>query len=172
MNSFESIAINIENILMTRLVPLEKPGPLFKWLFKIPILFYKIGLPLFSDFILLLTTKGRKSGKLRYTPLEYYREEGTGYFIIMAGWGGRSDWQKNIQANQNVYVQAGWKSFEAVAEQLTEVEVASYIKKAILNNPKSTRIWSRWAGETVTLAEPHTVHTAAKYFPSFRLKPK
>jgi deazaflavin-dependent oxidoreductase (nitroreductase family) len=119
-----------------------------------------------------LTTKGRKSGKFRCTPLEYYREEGTGYFIIMVGWGGRSDWQKNIQVNPNVYVQAGWKSFEAVAEQLTELEVASFIKKAISINPKSTRIWSRWAGENVTLAEPQSINRAAKYFPSFRLKPK
>lgn len=63
------LAVKIENALMPRLVPANHPGPLFKRLFKIPFFLYAIGMPLFNDFILLLTTTGRKSGKLCQTPL-------------------------------------------------------------------------------------------------------
>jgi hypothetical protein len=41
------------------------PGPVFKWLFKILIFFYKVGLPLFGSFVSLLTTTEWKSGKMR-----------------------------------------------------------------------------------------------------------
>ncbi len=156
---------------MTRLVPADNPGPVFKWLFKTPIFFFRIGLLLFGSFILLLTTTGRKSGKPRYTPLEYRREPGTGYCTITAGWGGNTDWRKNITANPNVFVQAGGRKFEAVAEPLSDLEVADWLAEAIHLNPMSIDIWSRWAGEPVTVERPDSLHRAAKSFPSYRLKP-
>lgn len=164
------VAISIENLLMTRLVPKDNPGMLFKWLFKVPILFYRIGLPLFGDFILLLTTTGRRSGKKRYTPLEYRREKGSGYFVVTAGWGGRTDWVKNLRANQIVHVQAGWRHFDARAESLTDEEVTAWLAYAVKVNPGSLKIWSRWAGEPLN-GSMESLSKAARYFPSFRLIP-
>jgi len=168
---FERVALRVEDLLMTRLVPGDHPGIVFKWLFKIPIFFYRIGLPLFGSFILLLTTTGRKSGKPRHTPLEYHREPRTGLTIIMAGWGGNTDWRRNLQSDPRVRVQMGWHKFEAIAEPLSDAEVAAWMSDALKLNPKSAKIWSRWAGEPVSLAEPESVLRAARYFPSFRLKP-
>lgn len=168
---FERFALRVEGLLMTRLVPKNRPGVVFKWLFKIPILFHRIGLPLFGSFILLLTTTGRKSGKPRHTPLEYHREPGTGLAVITAGWGGNTDWRRNLQADPRVRVQMGWHTFKAVAEPLSDVEVAAWMSEALKLNPASAKIWSRWAGEPVSLAEPGSVLRAARYFPSFRLKP-
>jgi len=168
---FERFALRTEEILMTRLLPKEDPGPVFRWLFKIPILFYKIGLPLFGNFILLLTTQGRKSGKLRHTPLEYRREDGTGYRIIMAGWGGNTDWRRNIEADPQVSVQAGREKYPASAERLTDEEVAAFLVQAMKLNPRSARIWSRWAGEPVSIDDPAGILRAARHFPSYRLKP-
>jgi deazaflavin-dependent oxidoreductase (nitroreductase family) len=167
---FEQFILRVENIIMTHLVPPNHPGPVFKWLFKTPVIFYKLGLPLFGDFILLLTTTGRKSGKLRYTPVEYRCEPGTGDFIIMAGWGGKTDWRKNIEANPHVLVQAGRQKFNAVAERLTDREVADWLAETVGVNPRSADIWSRWAGEPVTLDRPESFLQAARYFPSFRLR--
>lgn len=169
LTSFEQFLLRAEDILMTRLVPMDTPGPLFKWLFKVPVYFYKIGLPLFGGFILLLTTTGRKSGKSRSTPLEYRREAGTGHMIVMAGWGGHTDWRRNIEANPHVHVQAGWKKYEAMAEKLSDEEVADFLAEAMRLNPKSERIWSRWAGEPVRLEDQDGLLRAAKFFPSFRL---
>ena len=168
---FERVALRAEEILMTRLLPKGDPGPVFKWLFKVPVLFYKIGLPLFGNFILLLTTRGRKSGKIRHTPLEYRREESRGYRIIMAGWGGATDWRRNIEADSRVTVRAGREEYRAVAERLTDDEVAAFLAQAMKLNPGSAKIWSRWAGEPVTLDEPEGILRAARYFPSFRLIP-
>ena len=170
LTPFEQFLVRAEDIIMTRLVPMDDPGPVFKRLFKVPVFFYKIGLPLFGNFILLLTTTGRKSGKPRQTPLEYRREPGTGHFIVMAGWGGRTDWRRNVEVNPRVRVQAGWRKFEAVAEPLTESEVADWLAEAMRISPMSERIWSRWAGEPVRVEEPESLLRAAKFFPSFRLK--
>jgi deazaflavin-dependent oxidoreductase (nitroreductase family) len=168
---FERFALHVEELLMTRLLPQDNPGPVFKWLFKIPVGFYRIGLPLFGDFILLLTHRGRKSRKLHHTPLEYRREDGTGYRIIMAGWGGKTDWRFNIEAGPQVAVQAGREKYLALAERLTDVEVATFLTQAMQLNPASARIWSRWAGEPVRLEDPEGILRAARHFPSYRLRP-
>ena len=170
-NFFERVALCAEEILMTRLLPQEDPGPVFKWLFKVPVFFYKIGLPLFGNFILLLTTRGRKSGKYRHTPLEYRREEDSGYRIIMAGWGGNTDWRLNIETDPHVAVQAGREKYKALAEPLTDAEVATFLIQAMRLNPSSGKIWSRWAGEQVSMDNPAGILRAARYFPSYRLMP-
>jgi len=166
------LAVKIENAIMTRLVPANHPGPLFKRLFKIPVFFYAIGLPLFNDFILLLTTTGRKSGKLRNTPLEYRREKGTGYAIITAGWGGNTDWRRNVQADFCVQVQIGRKKFAAQAEPLTDAQVVDWLSETLRLNPRSAAMFSRWAGEPVSLDNPDSLLRAAGVFPSYRLMPQ
>jgi len=171
LSPFERFSLRLEDLLMTRLVPKDSPGPVFKWLFKTPIFFYRIGLPLFNGFILLLTTTGRKSGKPRLTPLEYHREPGTGFPVIMAGWGGNTDWKRNILANPQVRIQIGWRRSSALAEPLSEAEVAAWLSEAMKKNPKSARIWSRWAGEPVGLDMPDSLLRAARHFPCFRLIP-
>ena len=171
LSALENFLLRAEDLIMTRLVPMDRPGVVFKWLFKVPILFYKVGLPLFGGFIILLTSTGRKSGKPRHTPLEFRREAGTGHRIIMAGWGGDTDWRKNSEANPHVHVQAGWKKFDALAEKLTDDEVADFLAEAMRLNPRSERIWSRWAGEPVRVEDRESLLRAAKFFPSFRLKP-
>jgi deazaflavin-dependent oxidoreductase (nitroreductase family) len=170
LTPFVQFVIRVEDIIMTRLVPMDNPGPVFKWLFKMPVFFYKIGMPLFGNFILLLTTTGRKSGKPRHTPLEFRREAGTGHIIVMAGWGGKTDWRHNIEANPHVHVQAGWHKFEAVAEKLSDAEVADSLAEAMRISPMSERIWSRWAGEPVHAEDREGLLRAAKFFPSFRFK--
>jgi deazaflavin-dependent oxidoreductase (nitroreductase family) len=168
---FERFAISAENLIMMRLSPAGNPGPVLKWMFKVPIFFYKIGLPMFGNFILLLTATGRKSGKLRRTPLEYRLEPGTGCCIITAGWGGNTNWRKNIEANPHIFVQTGRRKFTAVAERLSDEEVADSLAEAVRINPRSAEIWSRWAGEPVSAERPDSFLRAAKFFPSFRLKP-
>ena len=67
----EKIYNRAETFIMN-LVPKESVGPVFKWLFKMPILQYKLGMGwMIGKYVLLLTTTGRKSGQPRHTPLEY-----------------------------------------------------------------------------------------------------
>ncbi len=170
ISPFLRLVLRIEEFIMTRLVPIDGPGPFFRWLFKTPVFFYRIGLPIFSGFVLLLTTTGRKTGKLRRTPLEYRLEPETGCTIVMAGWGGKTDWYRNAQANPNVQVQVGRHRFQAVAEPLAEEDVADWLIHVAKVNPRSLTMFSRWAGETLDGSEAG-LRRAAEHFPSLRLKP-
>jgi deazaflavin-dependent oxidoreductase (nitroreductase family) len=65
---------------------------------------------------LLLTTRGRRSGKLRRTALYYGEDEGR-YVLVGSDGGKRQDpaWCHNITANPAVVVQVGGETFGAVA---------------------------------------------------------
>ncbi|MFG1707762.1 nitroreductase family deazaflavin-dependent oxidoreductase [Nonomuraea sp. M3C6] len=73
--------------------------------------------------VLLLTTKGRKSGKPYTTPLIYQRHGDD--FVIVASKGGDPDhpqWYKNLQANPDVGVQVMGDRFKARARTAHEAE--------------------------------------------------
>ena len=75
-----------------------------RFVFKLPLHLWRLGLGRFlpSDF-LVLTTTGRKSGLPRHTMLEHaWIGEN---FYIGSGWGRRSDWGRNLEANPLATVQ-------------------------------------------------------------------
>ena len=103
----ERIYNRAETFIMD-IVPQKNVGPVFKWIFKLPILQYKLGLGwMIGRYILLLTTTGRKSGLPRHTPLEYEYDRAHDRYRIMAGWGGNTDWYRNLLADPHVTAQAG-----------------------------------------------------------------
>ncbi|HVU10029.1 MAG TPA: nitroreductase family deazaflavin-dependent oxidoreductase [Phototrophicaceae bacterium] len=66
--------------------------------------------------LMLLTTRGRKSGLLRRTPVAYTRD-GDNYVIIAsnAGKDQHPNWYHNLLDNPDVQVQVGADKFEATA---------------------------------------------------------
>jgi deazaflavin-dependent oxidoreductase (nitroreductase family) len=73
--------------------------------------------------LLLLTTHGRKTGKLRRTALYYGVDDGR--YILVASNGGDPRhplWYLNLLEEPNVTVQVGPEVFEAVARRATEEE--------------------------------------------------
>ncbi|WP_373083320.1 nitroreductase/quinone reductase family protein [Zhongshania sp.] len=67
---------------------------------------------------LLLTTKGRKSGKTLIIPL-IYRPSGDGGFCVIASKGGapaHPAWFLNLQTNQNITVKVANDEFKTVAK--------------------------------------------------------
>lgn len=160
----------LESFIMDKLVSQDTLGPLFKWLFKMPILQYKLGLGwLIGKYILLLTTIGRRSGKLRYTLLEYIYDKEHDKYRIAAGWGGKTDWYRNIQANPKVHVQVGRRKFDAVAEIASDKEVAEYMMMVSSRHPRMDKVWNRWSDQPVNSTFESYIH-AAKFFPSVWLK--
>lgn len=74
---------------------------------------------------LLLTTRGRKSGKLRRTALIYGEDDGR--YVIVASKGGAPAhpvWYLNLEANPEVYLQVGDETFTARARTATGEERA------------------------------------------------
>jgi len=83
---------------------------------------------------LLLTTRGRRSGKLRRTALWYLRD-GERYLLVGSNGASRGDpaWVHNVRANPAVVVQVRGEAFAALAH------VASIDERAAL--------WERIASE-------------------------
>ncbi|NWG17991.1 MAG: nitroreductase family deazaflavin-dependent oxidoreductase [Chloroflexi bacterium] len=93
-------------------------GALMKYLFKLPILFYRMGLgPLVGQMFMVMTTTGRKSGLPRRTAIEFHQYNGRKY--VMIGWQD-SDWYKNIQANPYITIQTASGTERVYARRLTE----------------------------------------------------
>lgn len=69
-----------------------------------------------AGFILLLGTRGRKTGKERITALRYIRD-GTTYVVIGSNYGRPNTpaWYLNLQADPNVWVQVGGRRLQAQA---------------------------------------------------------
>jgi deazaflavin-dependent oxidoreductase (nitroreductase family) len=72
---------------------------------------------------LLLTTKGRKSGRLRRTALIYGRD-GDGYLVVASKGGAKKhpEWYVNLRENPEVEVQVGAEKFKARARTATPEE--------------------------------------------------
>jgi deazaflavin-dependent oxidoreductase (nitroreductase family) len=69
---------------------------------------------------LLLTTRGRKTGKLRRTALIYGRDGDR--YLVVASYGGRPEhpmWYRNLVADPEVEVQVGAERFRARARTAT-----------------------------------------------------
>jgi deazaflavin-dependent oxidoreductase (nitroreductase family) len=72
---------------------------------------------------LLLTTRGRKSGKLRRTALIYGRD-GERFLVVASQGGARKhpSWYLNLVENTDVFVQVGEEKFAARAQPATAEE--------------------------------------------------
>jgi deazaflavin-dependent oxidoreductase (nitroreductase family) len=160
----------IETWILER-VPREHVGGFFKWVLKVPVIYYRLGLGwMVGRFILLLTTTGRKTGKKRQTPLEYEYDAVTCRYRIAAGWGGRTDWYRNLRANPRVTVQVGREKFEAIAEPAPVEEIAGYMMRLSQRHPRMDRIWNRFADCPVD-GTWESYLRAARSFPAAWLRP-
>ena len=82
---------------------------------RLPLVLHRLGLgPLVSLLpLLIVTTRGRKSGLPRHSVLEY-RRHGSKHYVVSA-WGKRTQWFQNLLANPLVTIQKGKEQFGARA---------------------------------------------------------
>jgi deazaflavin-dependent oxidoreductase (nitroreductase family) len=118
------------------------------------VLLYRLGvLPLFgmSKTIMLLITRGRKSGELRTFPVGYQRIGDT--LCVFSGWGKTSNWYRNILAHPDqVYVQIGWKRSCVRPETVEDPqELHGLLEWLVLHNPKAAKNLFGWDPETDSL---------------------
>ena len=115
----------------------------FKYLNKIIVPLYPLMAPIFRLFgfkIYILTTRGRISGKLRRTPLEYD-------YINDVLHGGvvnykKSQWFRNILANpEEVWAKIGSHKFHAKIEILDDDGTIEVVKYYIRTHPSYSKFW-------------------------------
>ena len=86
----------------------RRPGRLLRWFYRAPVLVYDIGL---GGLIpgrsmlggipghLMLTTVGRRSGRLHRVALDMWHDPTTDTYYVVSGYGEHSDWYRNLRAN-------------------------------------------------------------------------
>jgi len=93
----------------------------------------KVGGPFEGKTLLLLHTKGAKSGQERINPTAYVKDGDR--FVVIASKGGaptNPDWYYNILANPLVTVEVGTEKFQARA--------------AVAEEPERTRLYNKMVG--------------------------
>ena len=87
-----------------------------------------------AGIVLLLTTRGRRSGLPRTTPLQY--EVMDGYYTLAASWGENCDWMLNVEADPQVEIQVGREHYRGMAEIAHDpIRIADLLELKIKSKP-------------------------------------
>jgi deazaflavin-dependent oxidoreductase (nitroreductase family) len=93
----------------------RRASPLLRLLLKAPVFMYRgpIADLLRSRCVLLLTTRGRRSGLPRTGPVSFMPVDD--HFVVFSGWGVTSNWYQNLRANPEVTITVGRRRMRALA---------------------------------------------------------
>jgi F420H(2)-dependent quinone reductase len=102
------------------------------------------GVEVFERPIILVTIRGARTGKLRYTPL--MRVEHDGRYALVASKGGAPEnpnWYRNLVANPHVELQDGTLRREYDARQVSGAERDEWWARAVAAYPPYTEYQQR-----------------------------
>jgi deazaflavin-dependent oxidoreductase (nitroreductase family) len=137
-----------------------------KWLFKFPLILWRMGLgPLLGHHLLVITAWGRKSGLPRHTMVEYHVRQGKIY--VPSAYGDKAQWYQNLMANPHATIQT-WQGAEPmVASRVTDGEELFAIAELMMqNNPVMMPWYLEDKGVELT-REDVQAHKDAFYFLRF-----
>lgn len=106
-----------------------------KAMFKWPVQLWRLGLgPLMGQVMMMITHTGRKSGLPRRTLVEFHRLNGKKY--APSGFGGQSQWYRNIHADPHVTIQTSDGTEHAIATRVTnDEEILALLLDKMKNRP-------------------------------------
>ena len=112
------------------------PKTLFRIIKLPPRLVYALGFgPIIGPLVLLLTTKGRVTGKPRVTPLQYERVDSS--IVMGSSRGLKSDWVRNILADSRVEIRIGWNRWKGEAEVVDDLDrIIKFLEIRLQNHPR------------------------------------
>lgn len=104
-------------------------------LFMVPA--FRLGLGPFmgnplTGYIMVLRTTGRKTGRARFTPVNYAIQGGCIY--CLAGFGRGAHWYQNVRANPNIQLILPGGSLAGVAEDVSDPEESVRAARQVLKN--------------------------------------
>lgn len=110
--------------------------------------------------VIVLTTVGAKSGKLRKAPL--MRVEHEGRYAVVASLGGSAKnpvWYTNVVAHPLVELQDGPSKWDMLAREVTDEEKATWWERAVAAYPDYADYQTKTDREIpVFVLEPVTAH--------------
>lgn len=148
----------------------ERPQGIARTLNRLPIGLYRLGwggvlgwLPM-----LVMTTKGRRSGAPHHVMVEF-RRHGSKYYVFSA-WGERTDWHQNLLAHPRVTIQHGAHVFSADAKPVRDN--AEALRALYLFSRNSILYERLFAGiSSAQAADLNTLADVAQEFTLVRLEP-
>ena len=131
----------------------RSPQGLMRFLLRAPLALYRLGLGgLLGQRFVRLSHVGRKTGKLHQTVVEVigHDTDADAYFIA-SGWGYKSQWYQNLQAQPEIDVQVGRRHLHVHAQTLTPQAAARVLLAYRKRYPAAARELGRVMG--IDLAE-------------------
>ena len=153
--------------------PARRPGPVLRWLFRVPVWVYSAGLgSVFGNRFLRLTHVGRRSGRRHQTVLEVVRyAPDVPEWTVVSGFGRASDWLKNLQAAPAVSVQVGRHEFRPEQRFLDEDERRDLLAEYQREHPRAARqLGGRLLGASFD-ASPASIDELARRLPAVAFTP-
>jgi deazaflavin-dependent oxidoreductase (nitroreductase family) len=121
---------------------------------------------------LLLSHRGRKSGRVRQTVLEVVRYDPTSReSTVAAAWGAKTDWYRNIQARPALAIRTGRERYRPEQRFLAPAEAATVLRDYVRRHPWATRLGSRILGFPLGAGGKRTAE-AAKALPMVAFRPQ
>jgi deazaflavin-dependent oxidoreductase (nitroreductase family) len=130
----------------------SKPRGLLRWFLRMPIWLFRSGLDRFMPGWIMLTTTGRRSGKPRRNVVDVARREGDTVYIL-AAYGEKADWVRNLKADSSLKAQIGGRKFDARAAFLPGEEAGDLMVALFRNRPAYVRAVLRAIGVQVANEE-------------------
>ena len=142
-------------------------------LWRAPIWLYRLNLGwLLGKRMLLLTHTGRISGLQRQAVLEvvdHDPEQNT--YVIASGFGRKSDWFRNIQAQPNVIIGVGRAGIPARAEVLSANDGGQAIVDYGRRHPRAIKNLAGLMGYQLDGTEADLYELGSQWIPLVRISP-
>lgn len=124
-----------------------------------------MGTPI-GGYILMLRVRGRKSGLAREIALSYYMAEGSVW--VLAGFGRRTEWYRNLLVDPHVDVWLPGRRFAAIAEEIPDPVVRTRVMPEIV---RATGLPGFMIGLNPWTAGDEAVMRALDWIPLIRITP-
>jgi deazaflavin-dependent oxidoreductase (nitroreductase family) len=120
----------------------SRPTGALRLAFRLPIYLYRLGLgQLLGHRFMLLTHRGRRSGRVYQTALEVVRyDPSLRETVVASGWGERSDWYRNLKAHPALEIRSRRERYAPEQQFLTPEEVYQEIVDYERRHPWAVRI--------------------------------
>lgn len=152
----------------------HRPTGLLRAVLRAPVYLYRARLGrLLGKRFLYLAHRGRTSGQRRDVVLEVVRyDERTPEAVVVAAWGARSDWFRNITASPPLEVRVGrYRWLRPRHRVLDPAELAAVLADYARRHPRAWKALAPRIG-VATEVSPTTARAAAERFPAVAFAPR
>ncbi len=142
-----------------------------RWLMRVPIWLYRARLGfLLGSRMLMLEHTGRRTGARRRVVLEVIDRPAPGTYLVVSGFGERSQWFRNVLAHPAVRISVGVRTaLPAEGRRLTTAEADAALTGYAARHP---RAWQTFRPTLEnTLGAPITTHDTRLPIVALRVRP-